>query len=116
MGFMPRAVLVAFPLVAAFYLLRLLRKRMLTLVASSPTPWIARLMSGIVSTYKFTEDEFFKADGAPPDVQAKRRQGLDALQKSFDAQTGPKAKEVLRRPHKVVSVPHTDFLPPYAVL
>ena len=87
-----RAALALSP-VAAYILLRYLRRRFLTLLAVSPTPHIARALADFVSAYRLSEEEFYSADGAPEAVQEVRRAALDRLGASFDRKVGPKARE-----------------------
>ena len=42
-----------------------LRKQWLTLRAIDPAPFAVRLISGFFASVKFSEDEFYAADGAP---------------------------------------------------
>jgi len=82
-------LLSAVPLIL-YRVLERLRAYWLTFRASSPTPVVARLLAPIVATYKYTEEEFYGVDGAPADVQAQRKAGLEALAAKFAALEGPK--------------------------
>lgn len=82
-------LLSAAPLIL-YRVLERLRAYWLTFRASSPTPVVARLLAPIVATYKYTEEEFYGVDGAPADVQAQRKAGLEALAAKFAALEGPK--------------------------
>jgi hypothetical protein len=84
-------LLSAAPLIL-YRVLERLRAYWLTFRASSPTPVVARLLAPIVATYKFTEEEFYGVDGAPADVQAKRRAGLEGLAAKFASLEGPKVR------------------------
>ena len=48
------------------YGLKLIRRKLLTLRAMDPAPVVVRLVSGFITSYKLTEEEFYAADGAPP--------------------------------------------------
>ena len=78
------------PLVA-YYALNKLYTKWITLRAASPIPFGTWLLSGLLKAYKFDEEDFYGTDGAPADVQEKRRKGLDELQKQFESLVGPKA-------------------------
>ena len=47
--------------------------RWLTFRAHSPLPLVTRLLSGFVQAYSYDEDGFYGADGAPLEVQERRR-------------------------------------------
>lgn len=79
-------------LIMAGYFLKYTYRTVLTLVAMSPTPWVARLVAPIIKTYRFDDEEFYAADGAPKEVQEIRKKALDALAASFDSKVGPKAR------------------------
>jgi len=121
-------ILSALPLII-YRVLERLRAYWLTFRASSPTPVVARLLAPIVATYKYTEAEFYGVDGAPEDVQAKRRAGMDALSAKFAALEGPKvcffSRHLLRRvttrvercagilgARAAVEAPHSVLFPP----
>ena len=84
-------VLVAGP--SLLYAAMLLRRKVLTLRAIDPAPFMVRLVSRFVAAVKLSEDEFYAADGAPPSVQEQRRAALEKLSASFDAKVGPRAAE-----------------------
>ena len=78
---------------ALVYTALYLYKKTMTLRAISPAPFMVRLVSSFVTTRKLSEAEFYAADGAPPAVQAQRREALDRLSQSFDSKVGPRAAE-----------------------
>ena len=55
------------------------RRTLLTLRARSFTPAFSRLLSSWVKTNDYTEEAFYKADGADETTAAKRRRALDRL-------------------------------------
>jgi glutamate-1-semialdehyde 2,1-aminomutase len=56
-----------------------------TIRARSLTPACARLLSGLVRARAYTDETFFTADGAPPELVATRKAGLDRLAASVRA-------------------------------
>lgn len=64
--------------VAVSFCLRLARLLQM-LPARSFTPMISRFLSAWVKTNSYTEETFFKADGADDDTAARRRRGLTRL-------------------------------------
>lgn len=105
MGVPMTTAVVLTPLVLV-WLVRAARRKWATLRAFSPTYSVARLMSSFVQSYKFTEEEFFRADGAPPEIQALRRKGLEKLQQAFEA--GPKAAELNDKLRGLSDIRFTD--------
>lgn len=91
-----------------YRLLERARAHWLTFRAHSPTPFVARTLAPIVATYKYTEAEFYGVDGAPEEVQAKRRAGLNKLSKAFDALCGPVARELNEQLRNLSDVRFTD--------
>ena len=73
-------------LVVAYWTARSAWLRWLTLRAHSPLPLFTRLLSGFVQAYSYDEEGFYGADGAPPEVQERRRRALEELKQRFDAQ------------------------------
>ena len=45
-------------------------------VRAEPLPLVTRLLSGVVQAYSYDEDGFYGADGAPLEVQERRRRAL----------------------------------------
>jgi glutamate-1-semialdehyde 2,1-aminomutase len=68
----------------------------LTVYASAWTPKIARMTAPFLPKYSFSEEgSFYLADGAPVDVVAKRRAGMDYLTKTFERlSSGKEAQEL----------------------
>jgi len=79
-----------------------------TFRAHSPLPLVAWLFSPLVRAYKYSEEDFYGTDGAPAEVQEARRKGLDALQKQFDALTGPKAEALNEQLRGLSDIRFTD--------
>jgi len=44
---------------------------------------MAKRLAKLLPEYHYSETQFFAADGAPDDVQTRRRQGLMALSQTF---------------------------------
>lgn len=91
-----------------YRVLERLRAYLLTFLAQSPTPIVARLLAPVVATYKYTEEEFYGVDGAPLEVQQKRRAGLEGLAAKFAAMEGPKARELNDQLRNLSDVRFTD--------
>ena len=82
--------------------------RWLTFRAHSPLPLVTRLLSGFVQAYSYDEDGFYGADGAPLEVQERRRRALEELKQRFDAQVGPKAAQLNERLRELSDIRFTD--------
>ena len=80
----------------------------LTFRAHSPLPLVTRLLSGFVQAYSYDEDGFYGADGAPLEVQERRRRALEELKQRFDAQVGPKAAQLNERLRELSDIRFTD--------
>ena len=104
----PDVALAPLGLVVSLLFLRRLRALTLTLVAASPAPLAVRLLAPLVRAYKFTEDEFYAADGAPADVQAWRRAGMAALAERFESSVGPRAREMNEALRALSDIRFTD--------
>lgn len=44
---------------------------------------MSRLLAGVLPYYEYGEDRFFRADDAPPGVEARRRAGFERLERTF---------------------------------
>ena len=95
-------------LVVAYWSARSAWLRWLTLRAHSPLPLFTRLLSGFVQAYSYDEEGFYGADGAPPEVQERRRHALEELKQRFDAQVGPKAAQLNERLRELSDIRFTD--------
>ncbi len=63
---------------------------------------MAKRLASLVPGYQYDEQRFFDSDGAPPEVQARRRAGLDALSLLF-AQRFAKSLEMTRQAREGLS-------------
>lgn len=68
----------------AAYALPFAWKRFLTLMCIDTTNIAAKWTAPILKSYSFDDAEFFSADGAPADVAALRRDGMERLAKEFE--------------------------------
>ena len=63
-----------------------------TVVATATLTNIFPLVSKVFPSFTFSDEYFFRADGCPPDIAAKRKESFNALKDSWDAKW-PESKE-----------------------
>jgi len=78
----------------AIQLIEKARVMWLTLRAAWTPPLVARLLTPAVAWHKCTDAELCAVDGAPPEVQARRRAGLAALARRAASLEGPRSREL----------------------
>mmetsp|Transcript_55123 Transcript_55123/g.131360 ORF Transcript_55123/g.131360 Transcript_55123/m.131360 type:complete len:596 (+) Transcript_55123:100-1887(+) len=71
-----------------------LYKVVLTLRAYHFVPKTGQIMAKFIPSYSLSIAEFYGADGAPPAIQEKRREGMARLEASFQKLMGPRAAEL----------------------
>ncbi|KAJ8603348.1 hypothetical protein CTAYLR_004266 [Chrysophaeum taylorii] len=94
--------------------LRWAYKRIVTVVAMDPTPYVVRVMAPILRSYSFTGEQYYAADGVDAKIAAKRKQGAEKLAQKYDKLMGTSAQalnETLRTSLSDIRFTDTNRVP-----